>query len=169
MRLALISFLVLFHNYAFDQQHQATIDTISLNTFSFKKIVLLKQNGACIGVSLIDFINTIERIKKSQLKDGRKNYKSAIKEIRSAAQKTDTISLSEAQIGKLHTITVYRYFANKINAGNAIILDDKNFLQRKIMRKKISNNNGMLQSGQSSEYYFIDSKDFFFKVNDWIS
>jgi hypothetical protein len=169
MKYALIFFLVSFSDYAFGQRYQAKIDTISLNSFSLKKIVLLKQNGACIGVSYSDFMNTIKRIKKSQLKDSRKNYRSAIKEIRAAAQKSDTIFLSESEIGKLHTVTVYKYFANKVNAGNAIILDDKNFLQKKIIRKKISNNNGMLQGGQASEYYFIDSKDFFFKVNDWTS
>lgn len=63
----------------------------------------------------------------------------------------------------------FRHFANKINEGKALIFNEEHLLQQKVVRRKVSQSTGMLQGGQASEFYLLGKKNFFFKVNDWLS
>jgi hypothetical protein len=170
MKFVLFIVFSLLSTTLFSQQYlSSSSDTILLKPLLLKKIVLLKLNDVTVGVAFVDFLETLKRTKKSQSKDYRKRYKYAIKTLQSFEAKSDTTILSQDLIKGITTFTVYRYFANNINEGNAIIFAKEHELQKRIVRKKISQSNGMLQGGQASEYYLLGEKAFFFKINDWLS
>jgi hypothetical protein len=156
---------------SFSQEKNITYsrDTISLISIKDLKLVAFEIKGVTILGSYRELLDILKRVKKSQFRDGKKKLNICINYMKKTSRKQDTINVTSLIQKHFDIGLAYLFFCRKLNEGKAIVIDNHKIIHNTIIREKSTYHGGMLSSWGASQYYLMNSKIHFLKVNDWRS
>ncbi len=161
-----------------------SIDTLKIEKFNHKKVVIYELENAKICISAKNYLTGISGIRKNFKKlvlesktnelsyeFTNRNFKiidSIYKFVQNGIKTKDTIIINYKVFKKneLNSLINFEYFIDK---GNCVIYDEKGIRQYKIIRKKESYYIGPENAWGGRRYYLLNQKKFFFECTDLIS
>lgn len=167
--LLLITLIITISSSSQEKNITYARDTISLIPIREVKLAAFEINGVTIMGSYLELLEILRRVKKSQFSDGKKRLKTCITYMKKTSHKQDTIYVTRFIQNNFDIGHAYIFFCRKLNEGKVVVMDNNKIIHNSIIREKSTYQGGMQSSWAASQYYLMNSKIHFLKINDWRS
>lgn len=171
MKLIILIIIITSSIDCLSQQKSITYerDTIKLIPPIDAKLAAFEINGVTLAGSYLELLDAFKRVRKSQFRNGKKKIKTCITYMKRKGAKQDTVHVTNLIEKDLDMGHAYSFFCRKLNTGKIIVVSPDKIIQRSIIREKSTYQGGMQTSWGASQYYLLNSKVHFIKINDWRS